>query len=116
MKKAKQLRELLEKEGMLVVPGVTTPLFARVAQERGFRALFVTGAGLANMNFGLPDYGLITMTENLELVKRINDNTSVPLIVDIDDGYGARPVLYLKSDIEITGGDGTKGNPFVIAE
>ena len=82
------MRELLKKEGMLVVPGVTTPLFARVAQERGFRALFVTGAGLANMNFGLPDYGLITMTENLELVKRINDNTSVPLIVDIDDGYG----------------------------
>lgn len=94
MKKAKQLRELLEKEGMLVVPGVTTPLFARVAQERGFRALFVTGAGLANMNFGLPDYGLITMTENLELVKRINDNTSVPLIVDIDDGYGNPMNVY----------------------
>lgn len=46
------------------------------------------------MNFGLPDYGLITMTENLELVKRINDNTSLPLIVDIDDGYGNPMNVY----------------------
>lgn len=94
MKKAVKLRELLNQEGMLVVPGVTTALFARVAQERGFQVLFVTGAGLANMNFGLPDYGLITMTENLELVKRINDNTTLPLIVDIDDGYGNPMNVY----------------------
>ncbi len=94
MRKGKLLRELLKQEGIIVVPGVTTPLFARVAQERGFKALFVTGAGLANMNFGLPDYGLITMTENLELVKRINDNTDLPLIVDIDDGYGNPMNVY----------------------
>ncbi|MDD3252256.1 MAG: isocitrate lyase/PEP mutase family protein [Lachnospiraceae bacterium] len=94
MEKAKQLRALLKQESIIVVPGVTTPLFAKVAEEKGFRALFVTGAGLANMNFGLPDYGLITMTENLELVKRINDNTSLPLIVDIDDGYGSPMNVY----------------------
>lgn len=94
MKKALRLRELLNQDGIIVAPGVTTPLFARVAQERGFKALFVTGAGLANMNFGLPDYGLITMTENLELVKRINDNTQLPLIVDIDDGYGNPMNVY----------------------
>lgn len=94
MKKAQKLRELLRQEGLIVAPGVTTPLFAKVAEERGFKALFVTGAGLANMNFGLPDYGLITMTENLELVKRINDNTSLPLIVDIDDGYGNPMNVY----------------------
>ncbi len=94
MRKAQVLRELLKQEGIIIAPGVTTPLFAKVAQERGFKALFVTGAGLANMNFGLPDYGLITMTENLELVKRINDNTDLPLIVDIDDGYGNPMNVY----------------------
>lgn len=94
MKKAVQLRKLFQKEGLIVVPGVTTALFAKVAEERGFQTLFVTGAGLANMNFGLPDYGLITMTENLELVKRINDNTKLPLIVDIDDGYGNPMNVY----------------------
>jgi len=94
MKKARQLRELLRMEGIIVAPGVTTPLLAKVTEEKGFKALFVTGAGLANMNFGLPDYGLITMTENLELVKRINDNTSLPLIVDIDDGYGNPMNVY----------------------
>lgn len=88
MRKAVELRKLLGKEELIVAPGVTTPLFAKVAEERGFKALFITGAGLANVNFGLPDYGMITMTENLELVKRINDNTELPLIVDIDDGYG----------------------------
>ena len=88
MRKGKVLRELLQQEGIITAPGVTTPLFAKVAEERGFKVLFVTGAGLANMNFGLPDYGLVTMSENLELVKRINDNTDLPLIVDIDDGYG----------------------------
>ena len=94
MRKGKVLRELLQQEGILIAPGVTTPLFAKVAEERGFKVLFVTGAGLANMNFGLPDYGLVTMSENLELVKRINDNTDLPLIVDIDDGYGNPMNVY----------------------
>ena len=94
MRKGKVLRELLQQEGIITAPGVTTPLFAKVAEERGFKVLFVTGAGLANMNFGLPDYGLVTMSENLELVKRINDNTDLPLIVDIDDGYGNPMNVY----------------------
>ena len=94
MRKGKVLRELLQQEGSITAPGVTTPLFAKVAEERGFKVLFVTGAGLANMNFGLPDYGLVTMSENLELVKRINDNTDLPLIVDIDDGYGNPMNVY----------------------
>lgn len=88
MKKSLELRRLLKQDGLIVAPGVTTPYFAQVIETEGFSAMFVTGAGLANMHFGLPDYAMITMTENLELVKRINDNTSLPMIVDIDDGYG----------------------------
>lgn len=45
MKKGKVLRELLRQEGIITAPGVTTPLFAKVAEERGFKVLFVTGAG-----------------------------------------------------------------------
>ncbi len=86
MKKSLALRAMLAKPGIIVAPGVTTALFARLIEDTGFSAQFVTGAGLANIHFGLPDYNLVTMTENLELVKRINDNTTLPLIVDIDNG------------------------------
>ena len=94
MKKSLALRAMLAKPGIIVAPGVTTALFARLIEDTGFSAQFVTGAGLANIHFGLPDYNLVTMTENLELVKRINDNTTLPLIVDIDNGYGSALNVY----------------------
>ena len=94
MKKSIKLRKLLAEKEIIVAPGTTTALFAKVIEDMGFKAIFVTGAGLANMHFGLPDYALTTMTENLELVKRINDNTTLPLIVDIDDGYGNPMNVY----------------------
>lgn len=92
--KGKIFRKLIEKDGMIVAPGATTPLFAKVIQESGFELAFVTGAGVANMNFDLPDYGLINMVENLEIVKRMNDATDIPLLVDIDDGYGSPMNVY----------------------
>jgi len=94
MKKSLLFKGLLKKEGIIVAPGATTALFAKIIEDMQFKAIFVTGAGLANLHFGVPDYALTTMTENLELVKRINDNTSLPLIVDIDDGYGNPMNVY----------------------
>jgi PEP phosphonomutase and related enzymes len=88
------LRKLFAEKGIIVAPGTTTALYAKIIEDMGFKSIFVTGAGLANMHFGLPDYALTTMTENLELVKRINDNTTLPLIVDIDDGYGNPMNVY----------------------
>ena len=87
--KGKHFRALLKQDGLIVTPGVTTPLLAKVVQEAGFDLAFVTGAGVANMNFCLPDYGLINMMENVEIVRRMNDAVEIPLLVDIDDGYGS---------------------------
>lgn len=93
-KKGKIFKELLKKDGLIVAPGATTALFAKVIETAGYELVFVTGAGVANMNFCLPDYGLINMVENLEIVKRINDAVEVPLLVDIDDGYGNPMSVY----------------------
>jgi 2-methylisocitrate lyase-like PEP mutase family enzyme len=88
------LRELLKREEILVVPGVQAALFARVAEEAGFEAVYATGAGISNLQLGLPDLGLATMTEILDTVRRIVSVTSVPVIADIDDGYGSPINVY----------------------
>jgi 2-methylisocitrate lyase-like PEP mutase family enzyme len=62
--------------------------FARVIEDPGFEAVYVTGAGVANMLLGVPDIGLTTMTEVSEAVAAIADAVSIPIIVDADTGYG----------------------------
>lgn len=94
MKKTKVLRELLMQEELLVLPGASTALFGKLVELAGFKAVYATGAGIANMNFGVPDIGLITMTENLEICKRINDATALPVVADIDNGYGNAMSVY----------------------
>jgi 2-methylisocitrate lyase-like PEP mutase family enzyme len=76
------------------VPGATTALFAHLIELAGFDAVYATGAGIANMNFGIPDIGLVTMSESLEVIKRINDATSLPVIADIDNGFGNALMVY----------------------
>ena len=89
MKKTTQLRQLLFKETeCLIVPGVSNALFARVVEEMEFKVIYASGAGIANLLLGLPDVGLTTMTEVLESVRRIVDATDLPVIADIDTGYG----------------------------
>ncbi|MBI4540827.1 MAG: isocitrate lyase/phosphoenolpyruvate mutase family protein [Gemmatimonadetes bacterium] len=75
-------------EGLVVCPGVTNPLYARMAERVGFRAVYVTGAGVANVGFGVPDIGLISMSEMLEVSRRIAGSVAVPVIADIDTGHG----------------------------
>lgn len=82
------LRELVSGPGMTLVPGVTDPLTARLAQACGAQVLFSTGSGIANAWLGLPDLGLATMTEIVEANRRIAAATSLPLIADADTGYG----------------------------
>jgi 2-methylisocitrate lyase-like PEP mutase family enzyme len=88
MKKSVVFRNLLQQDGIVVAPGATTALFAHLVELAGFDVVYATGAGIANMALGLPDIGLATMTENLETVKRINDATALPVVADIDNGYG----------------------------
>ena len=88
MSNSKLLRDLLARRHATTVPGAANALFARVIEDLGFEAVYVTGAGVANMHLGVPDIGLTTMTEVRDTVAAIADAISVPIIVDADTGYG----------------------------
>ena len=94
MNKSTIFRDLLRNEKLLVAPGASTALMGKLVEIMGFKVVYATGAGIANMQFGVPDIGLATMTEILETTKRINDVTSLPVIADIDNGYGNALNVY----------------------
>lgn len=83
-----RLRERLARREILVLPGVANALGARVVEEVGFEAVYVSGAGIANMYLGAPDVGLVTLTEVAGHVGAIRDAVELPMVVDIDTGYG----------------------------
>lgn len=82
------MRALLEGEGAVLLPGAMNALAARIIEDTGFRAIYVTGAGVTNASLGMPDLGLITATEIAEQTARIRDVTELPLVVDADTGFG----------------------------
>jgi 2-methylisocitrate lyase-like PEP mutase family enzyme len=82
-----RLRQSLSAGGLLVAPGVYDGITARLAEQADFKALYMTGAG-TSASYGLPDYGLLTMTEMVANAARIVACTSVPLIADADTGFG----------------------------
>jgi 2-methylisocitrate lyase-like PEP mutase family enzyme len=82
------LRSLLTPGAALLLPGVSNALAARVVADLGFPVAYVTGAGIANTFLGLPDNGLVTMTELVEHVAAIRDAFPGPLVVDMDTGFG----------------------------
>lgn len=82
------LRTALHERRGIVVPGAANALTARIAEDLEFEALYVTGAGIANTGGGVPDIGLMTMTEIVDVVAAIADSCDLPLIVDADTGFG----------------------------
>ena len=84
---ATRLRSLLRQDGMLVAPGAYECIGARVIEQAGFSALYMTGAGTA-ATLGYPDYGLVTMSEMAENAGRLAAAVRVPVIADADTGYG----------------------------
>jgi methylisocitrate lyase len=88
MTKAPQLRLLLSQPNILVLPGVYDCISAKLAEQAGFEAIFTSGFGIAGSTLGVPDYGLLTATETLYTVSRIAQSVSIPLIADLDTGYG----------------------------
>jgi len=82
------LRSLLDRPQATIVVGAANALSARQVERAGFDCCFVTGAGLANAQFGLPDIGLISMTELVTEAARICDAVDIPVIVDADTGFG----------------------------
>lgn len=82
-------RNAVETERPLQIVGVINAYCARLAERAGFRALYLSGAGVANAAFGLPDLGMTTLTDVAEEARRITDTTSLPLLVDVDTGWGS---------------------------
>lgn len=84
---SRRLRELLA-AGPIQAPGAFNALCARAIEHAGFSAVYVSGAGLANAVYGLPDVGLTTMNEAVAHARNIASAVHIPIIVDIDTGFG----------------------------
>jgi 2-methylisocitrate lyase-like PEP mutase family enzyme len=85
---SRRLKSLLASRRAAILPGTPNALFARLIAVHGFEAVYVTGAGIANMSFGAPDIGLVTCTELVEHVAAIADAVDVPIFADADTGFG----------------------------
>lgn len=83
-----RFREALRGERPLQVPGTINAYIAMLAERAGFRALYLSGAGVANSSYGLPDLGMTTLDNVLEDVRRIAGATPLPLLADADTGFG----------------------------
>ena len=83
-----RFRGAVEAERPLQIAGAINAYTARMAEAVGFRALYLSGGGVAANSLGLPDLGISTMEDVLTDVRRITDATSLPLLVDIDTGWG----------------------------
>ncbi len=88
MTKAARLRNLVDDPGIVVLPGAHDVLSAKLFEQAGFPVIFTSGFGLSATTLGMPDMGLMTMTEALGSVRRIVDAVSVPVVADMDTGYG----------------------------
>jgi len=82
------LRKTLKQGAALLLPGAGNALAARIVEEAGYAAVFVTGAGIANSYLGAPDIGLTSVTEVAAHIGAIREAVSIPLIADADTGFG----------------------------
>lgn len=94
MSMTSKLRQLLDGDDLIIAPGAYDALSARLVADAGFPVVYATGAGISNSQLGLADVGLLTMTEMLEQTRRIVSAVDVPVIADIDTGYGNAVNLY----------------------
>ncbi|MBW7921271.1 MAG: oxaloacetate decarboxylase [Rubellimicrobium sp.] len=83
-----RLRRLVEARRGALLPGAANALTARIIEDLGFEAVYVTGAGLTNTWFGMPDHGFMGLTDMANHTAAIRDAVSLPLICDIDTGFG----------------------------
>jgi methylisocitrate lyase len=99
--RARRLRELLA-QGTILMPGAFNALSARLIEREGFEALYLSGAVLANSVGGVPDIGLMTLSEAREHAVHVANATTIPILADADTGYGgadnaARTVRVLEA-------------------
>src|ERR1700680_2868557 len=83
------LRKAVKEEVPLQVAGAINAYCARLAERAGFKAIYLSGAGVANASFGLPDLGITTLNDVCEDARRITVVCPLPLLVDADTGWGS---------------------------
>ncbi|MBX3393884.1 MAG: methylisocitrate lyase [Phycisphaerae bacterium] len=99
----RRLRELIQ-TGIVQMPGAFNALTARAIERAGFEAVYVSGAGLSNAVYGLPDVGLVTLSEAVSHARGICAAVDVPVIVDGDTGFGeAMNAARTVSEMEVAG-------------
>jgi len=82
------LREQVARRNGMIVAGAFNAMSAKVVADQGFEAVYLTGAGLTNMHYGVPDLGIIGLRDVADATARIRDAVELPLIVDADTGFG----------------------------
>lgn len=106
MSTRQQLKALAEARRGVIVPGAFNALSAKVIEDLGYEAIYVTGAGVTNMWFGMPDQGFMGLHEIADHTARIRDAVRLPLIVDADTGFGnALNVRHTVRVLERAGAD-----------
>ncbi|WP_302410223.1 isocitrate lyase/PEP mutase family protein [Comamonas kerstersii] len=88
MNPKQKLKALADARLGVIVPGAFNALSAKVIEDLGFEAIYVTGAGVTNMWLGMPDQGFMGLTDIADHTARIRDTVQVPLLVDADTGFG----------------------------
>ena len=88
MSAGEKFRQALETERPLQVAGTINAYTALLAEKAGFKAIYLSGAGVANASFGLPDLAMTTLGDVCEDIRRISYTTRIPLLVDADTGWG----------------------------
>jgi methylisocitrate lyase len=83
-----RFRTAMAEENPLQIPGTINAYTALLAQREGYRAIYLSGAGVANASYGMPDLGMTSMSDVLVDIERITSACSVPLLVDADTGWG----------------------------
>jgi 2-methylisocitrate lyase-like PEP mutase family enzyme len=90
------LKTILARREATILAGAANGFFARIIEDIGYEAVYVTGAGVANMYLGAPDIGLTTLTEIADHVSAMADAVALPLLVDADTGFG-NPVNMVRT-------------------
>ena len=88
MSAGQRFRDAVAEEQPLQIPGAINAYAAMLAEHSGFKAVYLSGGGIANASYGLPDLGMTSMNDVLEDVRRVTAATPLPLLVDIDTGWG----------------------------
>ena len=88
MSAGKKFRDALKNNNPLIIPGAINAYSAILAERAGHKAIYLSGSGVAAASYGLPDLGITSMEDVLIDVKRISNASSLPLLVDIDTGWG----------------------------